>query len=72
MRRNKFKYRCADCGWTGFFHLQEFARSFRPHCGACGCTMLDPTHDEAVNRLAEHATLAAEQHAMRRAQQGFE
>lgn len=58
--RNRFKYRCADCGWTGFFNKYEFARRCRPHCGACGCTLLDPTHDAARQRILSYAAEAKE------------
>ncbi len=54
--RNRFKYKCADCGWTGFFSLQEFARRCRPRCGECGCTMLDPTN--ASKRIMAHDAAA--------------
>lgn len=33
--KNRFKYKCRDCEWTGFFTLTEFGRRCRPRCGTC-------------------------------------
>jgi len=59
--KNKFKYICADCGWTGFFRLNEFARRCRPRCGGCGSTFLDPATTEAKGRIATHDAERLEQ-----------
>ena len=56
--RNEFKYRCDDCGWTGFFRLNDFARHSRPRCPGCGSYALDPTNPETKDRIREHNTQA--------------
>ena len=58
--RNTFKYVCAECGWDGFFNLQEFARRLRPRCRGCGSTRLDPVTGEAVRRIGAHEVLVIE------------
>jgi hypothetical protein len=69
--RNQFKYRCADCGWTGFFRLNEFARRCRPRCGACGSTLLDPVTAEANARIRLHDHEQVEAHDRAAVKQGF-
>ena len=69
--RNRFKYKCDECGWTGFFGIQEFSRRSRPRCGGCGSTWLELTHDEAKDRVLEHSTVRAEGLARMKEKQGF-
>ena len=69
--RNTFKYRCADCGWTGMFGLYEFARRCRPHCQECGCTMLDPVTTEAQDRIMTHDAEQIDMSLRQRQAQGF-
>jgi len=60
-KKNRFKYKCDECGWTGFFSIQEFARRSRPRCGGCGSTWLELTHNAAKARVLEHDHQAREQ-----------
>ena len=66
-KRNMFKYACVDCGWTGFFRLNEFARRCRPRCGSCGSTFLEPTHDAAESRIRRHGAEYLKQRDRQRA-----
>jgi len=71
MAKNKFKYRCDECGWTGFYHMQEFGRSSRPRCGGCGSTWLERCTKEADERIALHSEEAHEQYKRNLVKQGF-
>ena len=68
--KNLFKYQCAECGWTGFFHLNEFVRRCRPRCQGCGSTMLDPVTSEAQDRIATHDGEEKINHALMNAKTG--
>ena len=71
-RRNCFKYRCDECGWTGFFGKVEFARKFQPRCGGCGSTFLTPTRDAARERILAYDTEATESKERLRAKMNME
>lgn len=54
MAKNKFKYRCGECGTEQWVSLYQFARASRPRCSSCGSLALDLVSDEAKKRVMLH------------------
>jgi hypothetical protein len=67
--RNCQKYKCAECGETGFFRRYQFARANKPRCTHCGCGILDPVSLEAIGRIMLHDAVKEEYREIKKAKE---
>lgn len=72
VKRNQFKYRCADCKAESWHHKHEFARAAQPYCPSCGSRFLESVTSVSRDRMALGQSAADERRVVQDAKMNRE